>query len=57
MMGSVQFSCYVTADLFDATIPTKFHPIGHTLQQKFKNFLNLKLDLQTYSCCYNCSHS
>jgi len=37
MMGTVQFSCSVTAGLFDATIPTKFHPIRHTLEQKFKN--------------------
>jgi len=37
-MGTVQFSCSVTADLFVATIPAKFHLIGHTLQQKFRNF-------------------
>ena len=38
MVGTVHFSRSVTADLFDVTIPTKFHPIGHTLQQKFESF-------------------
>jgi len=37
-MGTVQFSCSVTEDLVDGTIPTKFHPVGHTLEQKFNNF-------------------
>jgi hypothetical protein len=47
MIGTVQFSCSVTADLFVATVSTKFHLIGHTLQQKFKSFkfLNPKIRL------------
>jgi hypothetical protein len=47
-MGTVLFSCSVTADLFDATIHTNFHPIGHTLQQKFEHF-NFCL-IQNWTC-------
>jgi hypothetical protein len=60
MMGTVQFSCSVTTDLFVATIIYQIssHWTHFTTKiLKIKNFLNPKLGLQAYGCCYSSGHS